>query len=316
MLLALVIFIIYYLRDSWKEALTEVFRTSYITLGVIICLAFGYYVIEGGIISMMAKKYESEFGLLDGIRCGYYSSFYRVVTFGSGSGIAEIAYLNKYGIQGAKATGMTLIKYILHKITIVLYGLIGYGIACFTIRDLVRGYGWLLFIGSFIGVGIALILILVTISPWFSNNGFRLVRKIIANKKVWLEKCDALELQVNILQEEAKALLKEKKLLTIIFLNFLKLSLWYLIPGVVCRGEGLTLGLSIILTSISLMLAGSIPAPAGYGSLEIVFILLFGKIISKTKIISVILLYRFATTILPFLVGGLVTFRKIHAAEG
>ena len=45
---------------------------------------------------------------------------------GSGSGVAEIYYLNTRGIEAGTATGMSLVQYILHKVAVALYGITGF----------------------------------------------------------------------------------------------------------------------------------------------------------------------------------------------
>lgn len=78
-----------------------------------------------------------------------------------------------------------------------------------------------------------------------------------------------------------------------------------MVPFVACYPDpGLTWRTAVSLTALSFMLAGVIPAPAGMGSVEVVFILLFTRVISSAKAVSAMLLLRFATNGVPFVVGG------------
>ena len=58
------------------------------------------------------------------------------------------------------------------------------------------------------------------------------------------------------------------------------------------------------LTSLSQSLAGVIPTPAGIGSVETVFTLLFRRLLPEARALSAVLLYRFTTMLLPCIVGA------------
>lgn len=49
---------------------------------------------------------------------------------------------------------------------------------------------------------------------------------------------------------------------------------------------------------------GVIPTPAGIGSVEAVFTLLFRRLLPEAKALSAVLLYRFATMLLPCAIGA------------
>ena len=74
------------------------------------------------------------------------------------------------------------------------------------------------------------------------------------------------------------------------------------------RGESGDLPFSFLqcfaLTSLSQSLAGVIPTPAGIGSVEAVFTLLFRRLLPEAKALSAVLLYRFATMLLPCAIGA------------
>ena len=76
------------------------------------------------------------------------------------------------------------------------------------------------------------------------------------------------------------------------------------ISYLVLRGDHPQLGffLSFGLTSFAVILAGSIPTPAGIGSFEFVYLLLFSPIVGTVDAASSMLLYRFASYVWPFLI--------------
>ena len=92
--------------------------------------------------------------------------------------------------------------------------------------------------------------------------------------------------QCGILEDAAGMLLTKGKLIaSIVAKNLLKFAFCYGIP---------------------FMLAAVIPSPAGIGSSEFVFTALFTVLVGTGEAGSAALLYRFATFVLPFVIGGVV----------
>ena len=280
LLIGIVVGVIIYFRDSIDDIMEEVKKTSIRELLMITILSGLYFVIEGTIISFMTKKYVRGIGKRQGIGCAYFCSFYRVVTFGGGSGIAEAYYLSRRGVDAAKAVGMSLVQYIIQKTAIAVYGVFGYFCWYSQMKGVVKDYGTAVLLGFF-GVGlIVAVLILISVSVRFSDLVFQLLDKINWKNKKWKGKIEKMKNQVAILQCETKELLSEKKKLGKIFiLNLIKLTSWYMIPYVVLKEDTeLSAGFAVALMAVIVVLAGVLPAPSGFGSMDFVFILLYGEI--------------------------------------
>ena len=54
------------------------------------------------------------------------------------------------------------------------------------------------------------------------------------------------------------------------------------------------------------MLAGVIPAPSGYGSLDVLFMLLYGAVVGGDITALLIVLFRGANTIFSFIIGAFI----------
>lgn len=68
---------------------------------------------------------------------------------------------------------------------------------------------------------------------------------------------------------------------------------------------------SVGLMAIATVMASVIPVPGGYGALEFMQLLLFVPILGRAKAVSLVILYRVVTTILPaFIGGGVAAFSK------
>ena len=103
---------------------------------------WGIFLAEGGVIAALARSYTDAVSFGSGVACALYCSFFRLITFGSGSGIAEVYYLNRKGMKGAEATGMSLVQYLIQKITLCLMGALSFFLLfylCETVYRRIRG---------------------------------------------------------------------------------------------------------------------------------------------------------------------------------
>lgn len=309
-LLLLLFVCIYYrsfLADAWKEIKS-------LRAGQLLCvvlLSVGYQLFEGAVIRLMMKKYVPAYRYAQGVRCAFISSFFRFATLGSGGMAAEIAELSKDGAAPARAAGMSMIQYLIHKVMITVYGICGFAFLLLFTDSNVKEYQGFLWLGTLITGLVAAFLILVCTSGQFARLCFWAVRK--AGGRRWEDKLSRLEKQVGILQEEAQSLLRggrsKATLLELAALDFLKLTCWYLVPAAVLWKKADAAEL-VALTAAAQMLAGVIPVPAGIGSLEFVFISLSAKVVEEGEAISAMLLLRAAINLIPFLPGLLLSLRK------
>ena len=111
-----------------------------------------------------------------------------------------------------------------------------------------------------------------------------------------------------LLNDTGRDLLTHKKrFLMLLVLNLFKLAVIYTIPAYILYGMGqLTIMQSTMLMAVAYMLAGVIPAPSGIGSLEFVFLLFFNCFAQESNTVPSILVFRFATWIVPFVIGAIV----------
>lgn len=110
------------------------------------------------------------------------------------------------------------------------------------------------------------------------------------------------------LEASTDRLLKRPRiLLAVMAINLVKFCFFYGIPYLSFAGTG-EIGFlkTLAITSLSVMLAAVLPAPAGIGSTEFVFTGLASQIVGMDTAGAVALLYRFGTFVFPFLVGGIV----------
>ncbi len=310
-MVVLVCAIVYTFRDSAGPILEELTRTAPLVLLGICLMSVIYELIEGGITCILCKQYHPEFKYRWGIGNALFCSFYRVATLGSGAGIAAIIFLKEHKVEYSKAFGLYMLQYAFHKISIAIFSAIffvlswGYMIAHY------GSYTWILTAGFIITMIITIFLILFCCSEKFHKVVFAIIAffnrkgKYDAVEKELRSQCDDLE-------EASRFLLKKKGMVAgVIGLDLIKLCFWYGIPYLLFMGTGsITLMETMAITSLSVMLAAVIPSPAGIGSTELMFITLFTSSVGTGLAGSASLLYRFATFVLPFMLGAVVVIRR------
>lgn len=291
--------------DSWDEIINEVSKKPLKIILLISLFSSGYFLFDGIIITSVAKIYKKDFSLLNGICCSYYCGFFRLATFGSGTGVAEIYYMTKNDIPAAISTGMSLSKYIIQKVAIAFFGLSGYFIFFNKFQKILGDYNKYVFVGAVTAFFIVIVLILISTSSHFGKIIIGASNKIPLKNPSFINKRSGLKDQINTLHKETKVLFKHKWIILICFFsNLIKLSFWFIIPLIL---YGNTLSFSpleiIFLMAFIYMLAGVIPTPSGIGAIELLFITFFGVLSNNAIAASNILSFRFATALVPFFVG-------------
>lgn len=211
-----------------------------------------YNVVEGWINYSFAKQYNPQFTYRMGVESAFYCSFYRVATLGSGAGVAAVYYFNEKGIPVFQGTGMYMVEYAIHKVTIAIFSIIFFLLNFGFMKEHYSEYFNLLIAGYVLTAVIATALLLFCCSKKF--HGILLFMGDKLNRK---GKFDA---QAAMLREQC-GILED---------------------------------------------AAVIPSPAGIGSSEFVFTALFTVLVGTGEAGSAALLYRFATFVLPFVIGGVV----------
>lgn len=275
-----------------------------------------YHVVEGAITTRLAKQYNPDFTLRMGITNAFFCSFYRVATLGSGSGVAAIIYLGEHGVEYSKSFGLYMLQYAFHKISIAIFSIILFALCWSYMFTHFGVYMWLLAAGYLVTLVITLFLILFCCSVSFHRLIFRILDFINGKQKGRFENSIAmLQEQCQMLEDASRHIMRKKLLVAeMILLNLVRNCFWYGIPYLIFKGQSnVTLPQTMAVTSLSVMLAAVLPAPAGIGSTEYVFTKLFSSIVGTGLAGSASLLYRFGTFVFPFLVGAVVVVaRRIH----
>lgn len=297
-------------RDSLEDIVSGIQALSFREIVVCCLLAGGFFFMEGAVMQGVIRLSGSDYPLGESIKVAYCCEFYRLITLGSGSGIAQIYYLSKKDIPPAQGTGISMIQFVLKKIAVMLLGVSGFLFLLTSARmgEICNSYGKYMVPGVLITFVIVAVLIAVAASLKvlrFVNWGCDKLSGKFPSLEKTLQKGKE---QARLLNDTGKVVFRKRGGFLLVLLKSMGMLLMaYLIPAYMFRGQEFPdFFLNVCLMAVAYMLAGVIPAPSGIGSLEFVFLLLFGFFLPESVTVPAILVFRFVTWIVPFGVGGFI----------
>lgn len=297
---------VYLLQNSLKEIIEELKNTSGLILLAVIALGTIYLFIEGRSVKEIAISFQPGFTSQAGLIAVCYSAFYRIVTFGAGTLISEVNYYRKKGLKISQGVGVAALHMVMYKLAVVTYAIIGLVIQFqLLLNNAAANMIWAVILGVIVTLLIIIFLLTLSVSINVQVLFVKFSNKFFKTKRLrhFVDQCNQ---QIYSLRETVFSILNDHTAFLRIYLwNLLKLIPWYVIPYIVLVGKHPEIDflLTLSLISFTVVLAGVIPTPAGIGSFEFIYMLLFKPIIGTVDAASSLLLYRFATFIWPFLIG-------------
>lgn len=305
--------IVYTFRDSAGPILEQLKMTTPAVIRGICVMTALYHLMEGWITTILSRVYRQDFPYRKGVGNAFFCSFYRVATLGSGAGVAGVIYLGENGIPHSTGFGLYMLQYAFHKIGIAIFSMVFFVCNWSYMYSHFAPYMGLLMAGYLITLVITVFLILFCCSSAFHKVFFKILDFIDGKcKGKFAVPFASLRGECQMLEEASKHLMKRKAVVAeVVAINILRNCFWYGIPYLIFRGLcDVTLMQTMAVTSLSVMLAAVLPAPAGIGSTEFVFAALFSGIVGTGLAGSAALLYRFGTFVFPFLVGAVIVIAR------
>lgn len=308
----LILFIVgFTLKSSLEVTFQELKETPFSIVFNIFLLGVFYQIVEGFNISKLANFKDLQLSAKEGFEASCYTAFMRVITFGSGTMLSEIWYYHKKRINMPYAIGLTLSRLLFYKLSLISWGILGLFLYGNTLYENKPS----LFFLALVGIILTGFIVAFLISLAYSIH-LQVFLVVIGNrflkKAKWRDRFDSFNLQIYALRDFFVDLLKNKSLfMKCLLLNIFKVCLWLIIPGVLFQVPFFSYEMVFFffLTTFSFLTAGILPAPAGMGSLEFVFLLFFPLFISEGKGVSALILLRFASYFLPFFMGFIVSLK-------
>lgn len=306
LLMVVVIGVIFYVMDnSLSDIFAQLMDTSWTVVAAIVLLGVGYQIVEGRSIKEITQYFNQDFTTTDGFFTSCYVAFYRVISFGTGTLLSEIYFYKKKGLAVSQGVGVTALHMIMYKSAVIFLSVVG------LIIQFSMFYEHAPKMIPFILAGVILTLVIIGALLILSSSlNLQVLLIKLANKyfkrpklRTWVDNCN---LQIYSLRETVQTITKDRSALLRIFAwNVLKLLFWYVIPYLVLvvNHPDIDFLLVVSFTSFAVILSGVFPTPAGIGPFEFVYLLLFKPLVGNVDAISSVLLYRFGSFVLPFLIG-------------
>lgn len=305
LLVGIFVIIYYLINQSFAAIFSELLSTSLIVLIAALLLGTIYQFIEGRSIKEIATPFAPDFSTCDGFWTSCYVAFYRIVSFGSGTLISEIYFYNKKGMKYSQGAGVTALHMIMYKMAVITYAVFGLIIQFSLFYSKGPAMIWFIIAGIILTGVIIAFLLMISMSLNLQILFIRLSNKLFKRERLrkWVDTCNT---QIYSLRETVQMIVKDRTALwRIYFWNMLKLLFWYVMPYIflIENHPNIDFLLSFSFISFSVVLSGVIPTPAGIGSFEFVYLLLFKPLVGTVDAVSSLLLYRFSSFILPFIYG-------------
>lgn len=309
----LLIIVYFWKKEMIIEAVHEAKKLPASGFFVCAMLSFLYFVFEGLVISAISREGDFRFNAAQGLGCSLYHAFYKFVTMGVVSGVAEIFYIHSSGATYSKACGMSLIRYTFQRMAGSILGMAGVLIAW------IRGYGLeirpvYIILGAIVSSTNSFMLFALSYSSRFAAFLTRIVDVLFGKRE---DKRIKITEQIRHFNSEGKILWKDKRIvIKSLTLSIMSLLMWMMIPAVLFGflSEG-HLVVDTGLMSVVNMLAGVMISPSGVGTMEYLFTVFFKPgygILATTALI----LYRFYTLILPCVLGIVIVVKSHCTTNG
>ncbi|MBL1229447.1 flippase-like domain-containing protein [Enterococcus sp. BWB1-3] len=305
LMLVMIGIVFYVIDNSLSSIFAQLLKTSVFTLLAVVGLGVFYQIVEGRSIKEIVYSFQPDFTTKDGFFASCYVAFYRIVSFGTGTLVSEVLYYRKKALATSQAIGITALHMIMYKLAVIFLAVLG---LIFQFPLLYSNAPMMIpFILASLIFSFLIVVVILALSISIRLQVFLTVwaDKHIKRPKLrdWV---DQWNIQIYSLRDTVQTVIKDHSAMIRIFMwNVGKVLIWLVIPYValVEHHSSLDLLLTLSYTSFAIVLAGVIPTPAGIGSFEFVYLLLFKPLVGTVDAVSSLLLYRFGSFVLPFLIG-------------
>lgn len=323
----LFVFVLYFsLKDNYVaiiNTLAEV-KIIYLLLGILLVFLSKYLIALT--LHYLALKEKKDTKLKDMLKIALIYPFFAGITPSAVGGESfEIFYLKDTGISYGKASNISIQKFILYQISIIIVDFIAVILNLFTdiIPDtsLVGSSVTLCFIVNIVILGFLFLLAYnKKFNNFIVNRGLHFLHKIKIVKD--LEKTQkSLDEYMDNFNEGVDKLRNDKKLFVkLIGVNILSLILFMLAAVPIAWALNIN-NISVIdlfiLAIYAKMMCLLIVTPGNSGAAEYCFIYLFTGLLLEEDIMSYMLIWRFVTYYIPLIMGGVlaITWGKGKKSE-
>lgn len=312
----LFVFVLYFsLKDNYKDivnALADV-KIIYLLLGILFVFISKYLI--GVVTYYLAIKEKKDTKLIEMVQIALIYPFFAGITPSSvGGETFEIFYLKQTGIPYGKSSNISIQKFILYQISLIIVNLLAVFLNIFTniVPDtsLVGSSVTLNFIVNIVILGFLFLLAYnKKFNHFIMNQGLTFLHKIKLVKDIDKYR-KTLDSYLDNFDEGVDKLKSDKSLfIKLIGISILSLVFFILAAYPIARSLNIN-DISIlnlfILATYAKMMCLLIVTPGNSGAAEYCFIYLFTGLLSENSVMAYMLIWRFVTYYIPLIAGGIL----------
>ena len=313
LLLVAVIVSYFVMKDDFQSIVDNLILANKWLILLSVILIFVYWLFRALPLYLIVKRYKKKIRFKVIMHQILITQFFNGITpFATGGEPMQVYMLTKSGVKVANATNIIVQEFIMYQIALVIIGFLALLLNFkFNLCSVTPILGNLIIIGFIINICIGLFLLFVSFSKKFSGfvvkiglkigTKFKLIKNVEKTTEAWNEKLEEYN--------ESGALLWHNKslFLNCVFLNFVSLVIFYLIPYFVFLSLGYDIGfLQVFVSSAFILLIGNfVPIPGGSGGIEFGFLEFFNPFLPSGPLKSALIIWRGITYYLGVVIGGI-----------
>ncbi len=302
------------LKDNYKQVLSCISKMNIVSLIVILAWGALFTAVWGLVYFVLGRKYTKNYRPGKGMIVAFVGAFFSGITPSSTGGQFGQAYImKKQGIKVSDGASILWADFIIYQTTMMVYVTILF-VLRFGYYSAQSAWFNVILIGYAINAIVIVALYTIALFPnvyvKLSGALARILGRIhvLKNPEKTL---DSWTLSMQSFTGEIKSLSRDKKSIVIcVFINFIRLSLYYSLPFVIALALHIPLEWNVFidvmaLSSFVTMANSFIPIPGASGGTEVIFALLFGSMM-KDLTGAVLVLWRFSTYHFVLIIGGIL----------
>lgn len=309
LLTALVLYIV--LKDNLGEKINYLLSINPVYLLLAFLMMVVYWILKGLVLYNCTIKFKKDYTKKKGIYLMVTTQFFHSITpFASGGQPWQVYKLNKEGLKASEGTTVAIEDFIAFQSALILLGIIAVISNHFlkiipTDSKLI----YLVIIGFTLNILVIIFLFILAFSKKLNKKIINGVVSILCKLKIVKDEQGIKEKTHEFIENfhtSAEILFQDKiNLVKIISLNFVALTVQYLIPFVLMLGLNVYVRpYDVLVASAYVMLIDSMmPTPGSTGGLEYGFLSFFKPFIKGSKLDVIMIVWRFVTYYFGIIMG-------------
>ena len=299
-------------KIEMEEFLNEVSQVNWFFIGIAVLFMIISWGIEARITQLFLKKTNPDYSFKNACRIPLIQSLFNAITpFSTGGQPAQIVALGTSGVDYGVAASVSLMKFVVFQIWIVINFVICLLFGFSWVSDHFNKLSYLILLGFIIHFVVVFCLLMVMY--WYGLtekivtaifNGlskFKLGQKLLKYEAPTRAKMDSFYEQSRAMKQQPGLMVKTS------LLTILQLVVYYVVPYFVLLAlhtENLNVFKVIVFHALIIMIISLFPIPGGTGGAEYSFSLLFGTFVTvQGKLVLAIFLWRIVTYYLGIVLG-------------